>query len=106
MQWTIVLSTCATMKEATKISRDLVKRRLAACVNIAPITSCYRWKGRIRMESEHLLTIKTTSAVFDRLKRRILELHSYELPEIVSVRIDKGLKPYTAWIDNETRGPA
>jgi periplasmic divalent cation tolerance protein len=99
----IVLSTCGSMREARKIGHDLVKRRLAACVSILPVTSCYRWKNKIMSEREWLIVIKTKSEVFGTLKRRILALHSYELPEIVSLRIDDGLQPYLAWIDGEVR---
>ena len=102
MSRSIVLSTCGNVKEARKIGRDLVKNRLAACVNIVPVTSYYRWRGKLTMAHEYLLIIKTRSQVFRKLKQRILALHSYELPEIVSLRIDNGYKPYLAWIDRES----
>lgn len=103
MPHTIVLSACGTKKEAEKIARDLVERRLAACVGIMPITSHYRWKGRIRIDHEYLVIAKTRSEVFARLKGRILALHTYQLPEIVSMKIDDGYKPYLDWIDEEVR---
>ena len=101
MPRTIVISTCGSLSEARKIGRDLVQRRLAACVNILEVTSCYRWRSKIRTEREYLMLIKTRSEAFARIRRRILTLHSYELPEIVSLKIDDGLKPYLAWIDGE-----
>jgi periplasmic divalent cation tolerance protein len=100
---TIVLSTCGSRNEAEKIGRDLVRRRLAACVNIVPVSSCYRWKGRITLSREHLIIAKTRSEFFRKLKNRILALHSYELPELVSLRIHGGYEPYLKWMDKETR---
>jgi periplasmic divalent cation tolerance protein len=98
---TIVVSTCGSRKEAERIARDVVERRLAACVNIMPVISCYRWKGRIRVDREYLLMAKTRSEVFARLRRRILALHTYELPEILSLKVLGGHKQYLEWIDEE-----
>jgi periplasmic divalent cation tolerance protein len=101
--YTFVLSTCANRKEAEKIARDVVERRLAACVNILPVRSCYRWKGKIRVDHEYLIIAKTRSEIFTKLKSRILALHSYHLPEIVSLRVEDGYKKYLDWIDGEVR---
>lgn len=76
--------------------------RLAACVNILPITSFFWWKNKIRKGSECILIIKTRRKLFIQLKRRISSLSSYEVPEIVSVKIDDGLSSYLKWIDEET----
>jgi periplasmic divalent cation tolerance protein len=99
----LVLSTCGSRKEAEEIARDIVQRRLAACVNIMHVRSHYRWKGRIRAEREYLMIVKTRSELFARLKGRILALHTYQLPEIVSLRINDGYKRYLDWIDEEVR---
>jgi periplasmic divalent cation tolerance protein len=98
---TIVLSACGSRNEAEKIARDAVERRLAACVNIVPVTSYYRWNGKIRVDREYLLVAKTRSEIFARLKRRILALHTYELPEILSLKVLGGHKQYLDWIDQE-----
>lgn len=100
---TIVLSTCGSRSEAQKIARDAVERRLAACMSIMPVTSYYRGKGKIRADREHLLITKTRFDAFPRLKRRILTLHSYELPEILSLKVLGGHKQYLDWIDTEMR---
>ena len=97
----IVLSTCGSMKEARKISKDLLHCKLAACVNIAPVYSYFRWKNKVQTQREYLLLIKTRSQRFVQLRKRILALHSYELPEIVVVRIVGGHSPYLEWIDRE-----
>ena len=98
----IVFSTCARKTEATKIAKELLKRRLAACVNIMPITSFYWWERRIAHGCEYLLLIKTRAQLFAKVRERILESNGYEVPEIVSVRIDNGLPAYLKWIDRET----
>jgi len=90
------------MKEAKSIAGELVKKKYAACVNILPVSSVFRWRGVIHREAEWLLLIKTRSEVFRKLKSCILALHSYEVPEIVSVRVADGLPSYLAWIDKET----
>jgi periplasmic divalent cation tolerance protein len=98
----IVFSTCANRREAREIGRELLKRRLAACVNVLPISSFYWWRGKVRSGSECLLIIKTRAQVFRKLQARISELSSYEVPEIVSVKISNGLPSYLKWIDKET----
>jgi periplasmic divalent cation tolerance protein len=100
---TMVFSTCGSKKEAERIARDLVKRRLAACVNIVPVNSCYRWKGKLNFEREYLIMAKSRSEVFTKLKTRVLALHSYELPEVVSLKILDGYKPYLNWIGNQVK---
>ena len=98
----IVLSTCSSKQEAREIAEELVKRKLAACVNLLRVSSIFRWKGKVQSEAEWLLLIKTRSQVLRRLKACILELHSYEVPEIVACRIVGGLTSYLAWITEET----
>lgn len=99
----IVFSTAANAKEANRIAKDLIERKLAACVNIVPISSHYRWKGRAMHHRECLMVIKTRSEAFVRVKGRILALHSYQLPEIVALKIEDGYKPYLEWLDSSVR---
>jgi periplasmic divalent cation tolerance protein len=99
----VVVSTCANRKEAERIALDVVEKRFAACVNILPVRSCYRWKGKIRVDREYLMIAKTRSQLFTKLKTRILALHSYDLPEIVMLRIEGGHKKYLDWISDEVR---
>jgi periplasmic divalent cation tolerance protein len=98
----IVFSTCARKKEATKIAQRVLQERLAACVSILPVTSFYWWKNKINRGQEYLLIIKTRADAFRRLQRRICEISSYEVPEIVSVKINDGLPSYLRWLDKET----
>ncbi len=95
----LVLTTVGSKDEARKMGRALVERRLAACVNLVPqVRSIYRWKGQIEEAEEWLLILKTTRAAFERVREAILELHSYDVPECVSVAVDDGSVEYLSWI--------
>jgi periplasmic divalent cation tolerance protein len=94
----IVLTTTATREDAGKIARALVERRLAACVNLVPIESVYRWKDAVESAEEWLLVIKTTAAAYDHVHAAIKELHTYDLPECVLLPIESGSEEYLAWI--------
>jgi periplasmic divalent cation tolerance protein len=95
----IVLTTAGSQEEARKIAQALVKRRLAACVNIVgPMESVYRWQGKVETAPEFLLVIKTTAAAFARVHDAIKELHSYEVPECVMLSIEDGSKAYLQWL--------
>ena len=96
----IVLTTAGSKDEAHKIARQLVERRLAACVNvIAPIHSVYRWKGEIESSEEWLLVVKTSAGAFESVCKAVKELHSYELPECFMLSIEDGSAAYLDWIE-------
>lgn len=100
----VIFCTCP-QKSAAKIAQTLVRKRLAACVNSVPgITSTYRWQGKIEADQETLLFIKTTKRCFPKLKRAIVALHPYDLPEIIAISINKGLSNYLSWIEQNTAG--
>lgn len=105
-QFRLVLVTCATLPEARKISRSLLQKHLAACVNIqiAPLESIYRWKEKIETAREHLLLIKTTTRRLKSLEREVLRLHSYETPEFLILPISAGSRAYFAWLNNSVKG--
>ncbi len=97
----LVLTTCPDETVAGYIAETLVGERLAACVNILSIAkSVYRWQGRTESAPEWLLIIKAPVRAYRKLQRRLLELHPYELPEVVSVPITGGFADYLAWINN------
>jgi periplasmic divalent cation tolerance protein len=98
----IVLVTCGSKNQARRIARVLVDRRLAACVNVlqAHVESIYRWKGKVETAREFLLLIKSSRKRFAALEREVRRLHSYDLPEIIALPIDRGSRPYLAWIDD------
>ena len=97
----LVLTTCPDAKAADMIARSLVENRLAACVNIvSSIQSVYRWQGQVESATEHLLVIKIREADYAAVQRRIAELHSYELPEVIAVPIENGSPAYLRWLEN------
>jgi periplasmic divalent cation tolerance protein len=100
----VVLVTCGSEEEALKIANALVEDRLAACVNlVAPIRSVYRWEGKIWDEKEWLLIIKTQKHRFEELEKKVKSLHSYSVPEIISLSITEGCSAYLSWIRENTK---
>jgi periplasmic divalent cation tolerance protein len=95
----VVTTTAGSREEADRIASALVERRLAACVQLMPIESRYVWEGEVAVESEVLLLIKTREDRFDAVEATIVEVHSYEVPEIVSMPVTAGSPSYLAWID-------
>lgn len=96
----LVLSTCPDAATAVRIGGALVERRLAACVNILPgLTSIYHWQGKIQRDDEVLLLAKTRADRYPALQQALLELHPYELPEVVAVSVKQGLSTYLTWLD-------
>ena len=87
------------MAQARMIGRKLVEERLAACVNIFPITSIFRWKDNIDEANEFGIIVKTRSDKVKEIEKKVLEIHSYEVPCVVSFMIDEGSKDYLNWID-------
>ena len=103
----IVFVMAGNEAEASTIARTLVEERLAACVIlIAPVHSIYRWRGAIEESSECLLLIKTPARHYAKLERRIKQLHSYEVPEIIAVPLVQGSKHYLKWIADSTKPQA
>jgi periplasmic divalent cation tolerance protein len=81
-----------------EIARKIVEERLAACVNIVPVVrSIYHWEGSIEEEEESLLVIKTGKRLLERLKKRIPEIHPYDIPELIALPVAGGLEEYMEW---------
>lgn len=99
----IVFTSLPDREVAMRLARALVEKRLAACVNVlAEGTSVYRWQGAIESAQEVPLLIKTRVPLYEAVEAAILELHPYELPEIVAVTVQRGLPRYLEWISSET----
>lgn len=102
----LVISTVSSLKEARKIAQLLLGERLAACVNIVPaVESHYWWQHKKAQSKESLLMIKTRAVLYDRIEKVIRENHSYSVPEVISLPIQKGSEKYLRWIDDEVNLP-
>lgn len=98
----VILTTAPAREEAQALARLLIGEKLAACVQLLPIESFYRWQGAVQNEAETLLLIKTRSALFEQVIARIKQAHSYSVPEIAALPFAAGLAGYFAWIDEVT----
>lgn len=97
-----VLTTAPSAEEAERIGGALVEERLAACANVVPgIVSIFRWKGAVSHESEVLMILKTTADGLQALTRRIVELHPYEVPEVLALDVRDGHSAYLDWVRAE-----
>ena len=97
-----VTTTLPDEAAADQIAARLVEERLAACAQVlGPVSSTYRWQGTIEQAAEWYCNLKTTKARLSALKKRMRELHPYEVPEIVAVRIEDGDADYLKWIEAE-----
>jgi periplasmic divalent cation tolerance protein len=99
----VLMTTTGNRDDAMKIAEALVEAKLAACVQMLPIESCYMWKGALANEAELLLLIKTKTALFDDAMKAIKAVHPYETPEIVATSFAGGSSDYFSWIDSVTR---
>jgi periplasmic divalent cation tolerance protein len=102
MEYRSLYITASDEKEARQIGRILIEEKLAACANIFPIQSIYRWKGSIEESGESAIIAKTRAELVDRVITRVKQIHSYEVPCIVSWIIEKGNPDYLDWIQEST----
>ncbi len=103
----VVITTAETQPDAERLASLLVERELAACVQILPpITSVYRWQGKVEQAAEFLLLIKTTREAYPELETAIGENHSYQIPEIVALPVEAGSDGYLNWLKAAIRPQA
>ncbi len=99
----VVLMTAPDETVAATIAGTVVEEKLAACGNLIPrIRSIYRWQGELCDDSEVMVVFKTTDAVFEALKHRLVELHPYECPEIIEIDVKGGNADYLSWVIAQT----
>ena len=104
MKFILVLVSTKDVAEAKKIARILLENKLIACANILPkIESLYFWDGKVAEETESFVLLKTSSDCFEDLERLIKEIHSYSLPEIISLEINEGNKDYLNWLEENIK---
>jgi periplasmic divalent cation tolerance protein len=99
--FSIVYTTTENEEEAKRIASFLIEHKLAACINMHPIDSVYMWEGKVQHDKEVALSVKTTSNKVDKVTEHIRSLHSYELPAIISWKIE-GEEKYLKWIADST----
>lgn len=98
-EYSVVLVTAGSEREARKIAKGLLKEKCAACINIIPrVDSHFLWKGKIEKANESLLIIKTKKLYLEKVTKLVKELHSYEVPEIIALPIMGGNEDYLKWI--------
>ena len=100
MKAIMIQTTCGSKKEAKKMANILIKQKLAACVQIVECDSIYMWQEEVCNDKEHLLHIKTKKENFEKIKSKIKELHSYDVPEIICIKIKKLSKDYKKFIQD------
>jgi periplasmic divalent cation tolerance protein len=103
MEAIVVYITAPHEDEAANIGRKLVEEKLVACVNIVRgLRSIYTWQGKIEDEAEVMMICKTRKALFNALQKRVKELHTYTVPEIIALPVVAGSDDYLAWLHDAT----
>jgi periplasmic divalent cation tolerance protein len=98
----VALTTAPSAEEGERIGVAVVSEGLAACANVLPgVTSIFRWKGEVERQSEALVIIKTTEGAVESLRARVVELHPYDLPEVIVLPLAGGHDPYLEWVRAE-----
>src|SRR5574341_1216098 len=101
-EFIVVFVTVGSSAEGERLACALVEERLAACVNrIAAVQSVYRWQGKVEQSAEELLVIKTRADLFAALEKKVRELHSYAVPEVIALPIMKGSESYLRWLGEQ-----
>jgi periplasmic divalent cation tolerance protein len=102
----LVLTTCASPGEASRLARTLVEERLAACATLIPsVQSIYHWQGEIEISTETLLLLKTCPEQLDALEARLHQLHSYQTPEFLVLGVEGVSHSYLEWLQSALQRP-
>lgn len=99
----IVMTTFESEEQADRLSEDILKDRLAACIQYIPIKSRYFWEGKICKDSEIMVFFKTRDSLYKKLSEKILQLHPYDVPEVIKININDGTEDYLGWIKEVTQ---
>jgi periplasmic divalent cation tolerance protein len=99
----VIFTTTPTKADARKIVKELVSNRLAACASILPgLESVFRWKGKVNIEPEFLVIVKTRRNLFEEVAKQIEKLHPYDVPEIIALTVSNGSSKYLKWVEENT----
>lgn len=102
-EFAVVLVTVSNTEEGLKLARGLLEKRLIACANkVSGVRSLYRWEGEVCDDGEELLVMKTRAALVPRVVKRVKELHSYSVPEVIALPLLGGSEDYLAWVRDNT----
>lgn len=100
----LVLTTTKNRAEARRIAEKIVREKLAACANVVPnVNSVYWWRKKIERANEAMLLAKTSGEKLGRLTTRVRELHSYEVPEVIALPIERGSPGYFKWLEESLK---
>jgi periplasmic divalent cation tolerance protein len=100
----IALCTFPNAETARKVAREIIELRLAACANVLPqVHSIYWWKGEVETGDETLVIFKLPASQYDSFETKLRALHPYEVPEIISCKIERGLPDYLQWVAESCR---
>ena len=102
MKPVLIISTYPNKKSILKISNELVKTKIIACVNISKIDSVYSWNGSIQNSSEYIAIFKTVTKNKIKLKKKIAKTHPYDVPEIAEIDVTSINKSYLNWLIEST----
>ncbi len=103
-EFLLVQTSCPDKESAIALAQRIIEKKVAACVNVLPeVTSIYKWKEKVKQDSEILLLIKTPKRRYKELQAVICEAHPYELPEVIAVPISEGLPEFLSWVDGAVR---
>lgn len=96
-----MIVTTSSKQEAENIAQKLLEQKLIACGNITgPVSSLFRWSGKLEKTEEYMIFMKSRKDLFDELAENVKVLHSYEVPEILTIPVVDGYKPYLAWLES------
>ncbi|MXZ33714.1 MAG: divalent-cation tolerance protein CutA [Acidobacteria bacterium] len=101
----VVLVNCSSLEEAERVGRQLVAKRLAACVNLVPgVRSWYWWEDKVGEDNEVMVMIKTSRERLAELEKEVVRLHSYAVPEVIALQVVDGSRNYLNWIESSLSG--
>ena len=98
----IILSTFPDEESSILLAKELINKKLCACINLTKVRSLYNWKNKLEDREEYLVLFKSTTSTVEELKSNIKRAHPYEVPEIVEIRMNKVSKSYLSWLAEST----
>lgn len=103
-EYLVITTTTETPEDASRLAEEMVRQRLAACAQVeGPITSTFRWQGKIEQGQEWKCSLKTSTALYDQVETALKQAHPYETPEILALPVVRGSRDYLDWMDDELK---